>query len=231
MNTTHCGASGAEAHGVTSLAVELLLISAQAETVAQAIRNLGGAATDEIQAVICQLETAATILRGLEEEQGDDGADTGANPDDESEALTAEERNPSLLRSGRFWVSANNTIHESTMEWITERQPTEADADNDGEVIMLRRADGRGNGATGARDAFVDWRHVGPGVPWKHNRLPSIQGLLDTPVATESKPQPAPEPVASDRPALAVGQTWMDRDGRVVTIEGYDPVTNNAWPF
>ena len=105
MSTTHCGASSAEAHGVASLAVELLLISAQAETVAQAIRDLGGAATaatDEIQAVICQLETAATILRGLEEEQGDADADAGADPDDGGEALTAEERNPSLLRSSRL---------------------------------------------------------------------------------------------------------------------------------
>lgn len=102
MNTPHCGASSAEAQDMASLAVELLLISAQAETVAQAICDLGSAATDEIQAVICQLETAATILRGLEEEQGDAGADTGADPDDGGEALTAEERNPSLLRSGRF---------------------------------------------------------------------------------------------------------------------------------
>lgn len=101
MNTTHCGAGSAKAHDVASLTIELALISAQAEAVAQAIRDLGDAATaatDEIQAVICQLETAATVLRSLEEEQGDDGADD----DNGSEALTAEERNPSLLRSGRF---------------------------------------------------------------------------------------------------------------------------------
>jgi hypothetical protein len=102
MNTTHCGAGSAEAHGVASLATELALISAQAEAVAQAIRDLDGAATDEIQAAICRLETAATILRGLEDEQGDAGADDDADPDDGSEALTAGERNPSLLRSSRL---------------------------------------------------------------------------------------------------------------------------------
>lgn len=98
MNTTHCGASSAEAPDVASLTTELALISAQAEAAAQAIRDLGDVATDEIQAAICRLETAATILRGLEDEQGDVGADD----DDGSEALTAGERNPSLLRSGRF---------------------------------------------------------------------------------------------------------------------------------
>lgn len=105
MNTTHCGASSAEARDVVSLTTELALISAQAEAAAQAIRDLGDAATaamDEIQTAVCRLETAATALRSLEEEQGDDGADTGADPDDGGEALTAEERNPSLLRSGRF---------------------------------------------------------------------------------------------------------------------------------
>ena len=101
MSTPYCGANSAEAHDVASLTTELALISAQAEAAAQAIRDLGDAATaamDEIQTAVCRLETAATILRGLEEEQGDDGAD----PDDGGEALTAEERNPSLLRSGRF---------------------------------------------------------------------------------------------------------------------------------
>jgi len=101
MNTPHCGANSAEAHDVVSLTTELALISAQAEAAAQAIRDLGDAATaamDEIQTAVCRLETAATVLRGLEEEQGDDGADD----DDGGEALTAEERNPSLLRSGRF---------------------------------------------------------------------------------------------------------------------------------
>lgn len=98
-------------------------------------------------------------------------------------------------------------------DWITDRQPTEADADRDGEVALRRFADGRRDSATGKHDALVDWRHIGPGVPWKHTW--------------------AWEPPARVRPTLAVGQVWRRRDGKEVKINDYriDHLHGKTHPF
>lgn len=98
-------------------------------------------------------------------------------------------------------------------DWITDRQPTEADADRDGEVVLRRFADGRRDSTTGRYDALVDWRHIGPGVPWKHTS--------DW------------EPPAQARPTLAVGQVWRRRDGKEVEIDDYNPdrIFGKTHPF
>lgn len=56
------------------------------------------------------------------------------------------------------------------MEWITDRQPTKADEDWNGEVLMQRFPDGR-ESSVYQRDALVAAAHVGPGVPWKHTSI------------------------------------------------------------
>ena len=67
-------------------------------------------------------------------------------------------------------------------DWITDRQPTEADTDHNGEVILKCFADGRMDSVTGAIDALVDWRHVGAGVPWRHTaRWQPLTGALLVP--------------------------------------------------
>jgi hypothetical protein len=45
--------------------------------------------------------------------------------------------------------------------WITDRRPTKSDGDNDGDVIMQRRA-GQEYGT------WIHWSHVGAGIPWHH---------------------------------------------------------------
>jgi len=44
------------------------------------------------------------------------------------------------------------------LQWITNRLPTRADGDEDGDV-RLRRGQGFG---------LVHWSHLGPGAPWQH---------------------------------------------------------------
>jgi hypothetical protein len=51
-----------------------------------------------------------------------------------------------------------------TQEWITDRQPTAADGDMDGDVRMLRGPSHRGY-------ALIHWSYVGAGVPWQHTGL------------------------------------------------------------
>jgi hypothetical protein len=50
----------------------------------------------------------------------------------------------------------------SNAEWITDRLPTEADGDQDGDVRM-QASPGEGS------DSYfiIDWSHVSPGVPWQ----------------------------------------------------------------
>lgn len=90
------------------------------------------------------------------------------------------------------------------MNWITDRPPTGADGDEDGEVIVRRRP-GKDFGA------LVHWSHVATGVPWRRSVF-------------WQPPSPAAEP--APKPALALGQTWRRRDGRVVTITSFD-----GYPF
>jgi hypothetical protein len=49
----------------------------------------------------------------------------------------------------------------SGAEWITNRLPTEADGDMDGDV-RLRLEPGSGE------HDLVHWSRIGPGVPWQH---------------------------------------------------------------
>jgi hypothetical protein len=46
-------------------------------------------------------------------------------------------------------------------QWITDRLPTEADGDADGDV-RLRRWPGS------IEYSFAHWSHIGLGVPWRH---------------------------------------------------------------
>jgi hypothetical protein len=82
--------------------------------------------------------------------------------------------------------------------WVTDRPPTEADADREGNVWM--RCSPNNSGQTYVRQEYVHWSYVKNGNPWKHT----------TP---EWKP-----PTPKYKPRLAVGQVWRRRDGKVVRL-------------
>ena len=92
------------------------------------------------------------------------------------------------------------------INWITNRRPTAADADADGEV-RLRESLG-----TDDYD-YVSWQFVAEGAPWCHSR-----GWTE------------PESDAELLPAIAVGQTWRRRDGREVKVTYHDESDTRA-PF
>lgn len=79
-------------------------------------------------------------------------------------------------------------------EWITDRQPTEADGDGDGDVSCKRHPDGEGY-------QFIHWSHIGPGVPWRR---------------TNYWQPPA-------QPEIRVGQIWRSRKGMNGTILTVNP--------
>jgi hypothetical protein len=53
----------------------------------------------------------------------------------------------------------------SANEWITDRLPTEADGDGDGDVRMVLRPN------VSDDYNFAHWSHIGLGVPWQHTRF------------------------------------------------------------
>jgi hypothetical protein len=57
-------------------------------------------------------------------------------------------------------VEAFTTRYAMTQEWITDRLPTEADGDMDGDVRM-RRAPGSAN------TRLIHWTFVWPGMDWQ----------------------------------------------------------------
>lgn len=83
--------------------------------------------------------------------------------------------------------------------WITDRPPTEADADPDGDVFV-----------SGA--GYWAWDQVGPGQTWCHTYY----------WEPRSKPQqqcdPLSEPVFVSPLGLRVGQVWRTRNGCTATI-------------
>lgn len=95
-------------------------------------------------------------------------------------------------------------------EWITDRLPTEADADGDGDVRVPRRH--------GKDPAVSRWcQHytlIVPGQPWwSENAAQRVE----------------PAPTLS----LAVGQQWRRRDGKVVVIDriNRDHMFGKTHPF
>lgn len=72
--------------------------------------------------------------------------------------------------------------------WITDRRPTESDADSDGDVKLHDPV---------IDSVFVHWKYVAEGAPWAH--------------------APDWTPPAS-QPGFEVGQRWKRRDGEIVTV-------------
>ena len=79
----------------------------------------------------------------------------------------------------------------TTNDWITDRRPTEADGDEDGDVLARYHPNDDDH-------CYLHWSFAGEATPWKH--------------CADWQP---PEPT---KPALAVGQCWRRRDGEVVRI-------------
>jgi hypothetical protein len=91
----------------------------------------------------------------------------------------------------------------ATNEWITDRLPTEADADHDGDVKVPDGID--------TVPPYGFYQHhtlVVPGQPWWSEK------------AAERAE------VAAPAPAFAVGQQWRRRSGKVVTVTKLDPGTD-----
>ena len=83
------------------------------------------------------------------------------------------------------------------MEWITDRRPTAADGDANGDVRMMR--------SPGLPSmAFIHWSYVGAGVPWQ--RRPSRQ------------PPTEPTPTEADRIAALEQRMAADSD-RIAALE------------
>jgi hypothetical protein len=69
----------------------------------------------------------------------------------------------------------------SANEWITDRLPTEADGDRDGDVWMRHVSSSEHN-------FFAHWSHVGPGAPWQrttHWKKPPTEPTPTEPTPTE----------------------------------------------
>lgn len=82
------------------------------------------------------------------------------------------------------------------MDWITDRLPTKADGDKDGDVVLL--LDGDNNAWCG-----VHWLLVKRGQPW----------LAFTPPATASTSEPTPStptPLTRQRRIISITRTMHD---------------------
>jgi hypothetical protein len=84
------------------------------------------------------------------------------------------------------------------MTWITNRPPTETDADSDGEVWVRQRPE-----CGGAR-TLVPWTYVHPGVPWQHTGY--------------HQPPAEPAPTEADRIAALEQRVAADSD-RIAALE------------
>jgi hypothetical protein len=87
----------------------------------------------------------------------------------------------------------------SNAEWITDRRPTAADGDRDGDVAMAPNA-------SGGRFEFIHWSQVGLGAPWQHSRFwqPPAEPAPTEPTPTE------PDRVASRRVVQIAASTSLD---------------------
>ena len=91
-------------------------------------------------------------------------------------------------------MEAFTTRYAMTQEWITDRLPTEADGDGDGDVRMMY--------GPGSDDyTFAHWSHVGHGAPWQRT---SCWEPPTEPTPTE------PDRIASRRVVQIAASTSLD---------------------
>jgi hypothetical protein len=85
-------------------------------------------------------------------------------------------------------------------DWITDRAPTKADADSDGDVLMRYSP-------SESDYVYVHWSYVKNGNPWKHVTP------RNHPVEAPSAPKPQPQP----------GEVWRYRNGKSGTVRANIP--------
>ena len=84
-------------------------------------------------------------------------------------------------------------------DWITDRPPTEADGDRDGDIDVQRCPESE-------QSVSLHWSYVGPGVPWMHSDW------------WDDSAQPEPEPEPPAKPDFKPGQVWRSRSGMICEI-------------
>lgn len=94
--------------------------------------------------------------------------------------------------------------------WITDRPPTEADSDSDGDVLVCTTP------RFGEEDwMYEKWNQVTPGWPWRRTKY----WTPPTPAPEPTPAAPEPEQKAEEAaPRFRVGQVWRTRGGVECTV-------------
>ena len=95
-------------------------------------------------------------------------------------------------------------------EWITDRRPTEADADADGDVRLRKHHNND--------YSFAHWSYVAAGAPWQHT-------YLWKPPTVAVAPEPA-APATQPRRFVAISRTMRPEGGYILDAIDEDGV---AW--
>lgn len=92
------------------------------------------------------------------------------------------------------------------MDWITDRRPTEADGDVNGNVLLRIRP-------TSDACSYCHFSLVGEGSHWCH----TAHWQPANP-ASEPQPQPGPAPAPEPQLDVRVGQAWRCRNGTIAMV-------------
>lgn len=117
-----------------------------------------------------------------------------------------------------------------TNNWITDRRPTEADGDSDGDVLARYHPDSDGH-------CYLHWSHVGEATPWRHWsrwQPPALPPLPDQYFQPSQPTKPSPRRFVSvTRTVHEFGHTIdaIDEDGVAwwMALTTDDPYQEPEW--
>jgi len=126
------------------------------------------------------------------------------------------------VRAGKAVGSGLSTTFTPMSDWITDRPPTEADGDRDGDVWVRTRPDQE-------IGFYVHWSIVGIGTPWQRSHF-------WRPPAPQIEPEPEPEPAApatEPRRFVSVSRTLLSPIESIIDAIDDEGVawTRKSFPF
>ena len=86
------------------------------------------------------------------------------------------------VRAGKPVGSGLSTTFTPMSDWITDRSPTKADGDMDGDVLVQVRPES-------VVGTCLHWAYVSPGTPWRHTTFWKIFNEAPKPDARATEPR------------------------------------------